>query len=440
MLNITQIPAPRVPLVDERTGLMTTQWFRYFNNLNTLIGGGTGVTPTAFGGTGTNTVPSFGQILVGNNTGAYTVTYLLAESGLYSTIGNGTLAVGIDDTGVTAGSYGSASSVATYTVNAQGQLTAAATTPIAIAATQITSGTIASARISGSYTGITGVGTLTVGTWNATTIGATYGGTGLTTYAVGDILYCNATNTLTKLAKPSSNSYLAMTSAGVPSWKNPKYGTFYNVTTETVGIVNTAYPINFDTTDLSNGVTAAITSAVVTGSIATTTLTVTAVTSGTLSIGQVISGTGVTSGTRIIAFVSGSGGTGTYTVDKSQTVASTSISATKQSRLTVTADGVYNFQFSAQLNKASSSAKDVWIWARVNNVDMTSSATQVTLSGSSAASVAAWNFVYNLTANSYFELMWATNDVDCQMPAYAAAAPVPEIPSVIMTVTDNISV
>jgi hypothetical protein len=66
-------------------------------------------------------------------------------------------------------------------VNAQGQLTALADTNIAIAATQITSGTIDTARISGSYTGITGVGTLTVGTWNASTITVPYGGTGATT-------------------------------------------------------------------------------------------------------------------------------------------------------------------------------------------------------------------------------------------------------------------
>lgn len=66
----------------------------------------------------------------------------------------------IANTGVTAGAYGSASSVATFSVNAQGQLTLAATTAIAIAASQITSGTIASSLISGNYSGITGVGTL----------------------------------------------------------------------------------------------------------------------------------------------------------------------------------------------------------------------------------------------------------------------------------------
>lgn len=73
-------------------------------------------------------------------------------------------------------------------------------------------------------------------------------------------------------------------------------------------------------------------SAVVTGSIATTTLTVTAVTSGTLAIGSLLTGTGVTAGTYITAFGTGTGGTGTYTVSASQTVASTTITATGTGR------------------------------------------------------------------------------------------------------------
>lgn len=69
-------------------------------------------------------------------------------------------------------------------------------------------------------------------------------------------------------------------------------------------------------------------SASFTGSIATTTLTVTAMLSGDpLVVGQYIDGSGVTNGTYITAFVSGSGGTGTYTVSTSQTASSTTMYA-----------------------------------------------------------------------------------------------------------------
>jgi len=59
-----------------------------------------------------------------------------------------------------------------------------------------------------------------------------------------------------------------------------------------------------------------------TGSIATTTLTITAVTSGSVGVGTYITGTSVTAGTYITEFGTGTGGTGTYTVNNSQTIAS----------------------------------------------------------------------------------------------------------------------
>ncbi len=77
--------------------------------------------------------------------------------------------------------------------------------------------------------------------------------------------------------------------------------------------------------------------AYITGSIDNTgTLTVTAVTSGTLVVGQTLTGSGIPTGTAITAFVTGTGGVGTYTVDTTQTVASTSITAAS-ARLNVTA-------------------------------------------------------------------------------------------------------
>ena len=69
---------------------------------------------------------------------------------------------------------------------------------------------------------------------------------------------------------------------------------------------------------------------VVTGSISSTTLTVTAIQSGKLVVGQTIAGSGVTSATTITALGTGTGNLGTYTVSASQTVSSTTITATSE--------------------------------------------------------------------------------------------------------------
>jgi hypothetical protein len=166
--------------MDERTGTISREWFRFLNNIYTICGDGTGIIGPINGGTGVDGVPTNGQLLIGD-TGTYKLNTLTQGTGINVTNGAGSITVGLTNTGVTAGTYGTASNVPTYAVNAQGRLTSSVNTPIAIDAAQITTGTINTARISGSYTGITGVGTLTVGVWNATAIAVANGGTGATT-------------------------------------------------------------------------------------------------------------------------------------------------------------------------------------------------------------------------------------------------------------------
>ena len=145
----------------------------------------------------------------------------------------------IANTAVTAATYGTQSSVGTFTVNAQGQLTNAINTAIAISsaavsglaasattdttnAANITSGALPSGRISGSYTGLTGTGALAAGSLATgfTAVSAPLGGTGQTSYTVGDILYADTGTSLAKLADIAVGN--ALISGGVAS--APSYG------------------------------------------------------------------------------------------------------------------------------------------------------------------------------------------------------------------------
>ena len=85
------------------------------------------------------------------------------------------------------------------------------------------------------------------------------------------------------------------------------------------------YTINLTQTIASEQMNSATAGAVITGSISTTTLTVTAVSSGTLAVGMTIQGAGVTANTIITALGTGTGGVGTYTVNYSQTVGSSTL-------------------------------------------------------------------------------------------------------------------
>jgi hypothetical protein len=192
-----------------------------------------------------DTLASTGWVTTAASTGTIGVTAMpwsqfsgvgsyLAGTGLTLT-GN---TFSITNTAVTAAAYGSASQVATFTVNAQGQLTLAASTSIAIAATQITSGTIDSARLSGSYTGITGLGTLLDLTVTNTITGSISGNAGTATTATtatnlaggasGSVPYQTAAGATSFLAVGGNGQVLTL-AAGIPTWATPTVGTVTSV-------------------------------------------------------------------------------------------------------------------------------------------------------------------------------------------------------------------
>jgi hypothetical protein len=162
---------------------------------------------------------------------------------------------------------------------------------------------------------------------------------------------------------------LALGPADTPQLPRLRYGSFYDTTDQTAAVINTAYAMTFNSTDITNGVT----------------------------IG------------------------------------------TPTSRVYVDTHNVYNIQFSAQFVNTAGGTHNVWVWLRKNGTDVANSATTLRLQGNNAEAVAAWNFLLDMNAGDYFELMWEVSDLAVSLFADPASAVHPAIPSVILTVTDNIS-
>jgi hypothetical protein len=105
------------------------------------------------------------------------------------------------------------------------------------------------------------------------------------------------------------------------------------------------------------------------------------------------------------------------------------------SRLVAGFQGVYNVQFSAQLDKTSGGAGNIYIWLRKNGTNVPNTTTTIAIQGTAARTVAAWNFIIQLEPTQYVELMWATDDTSVRILAATATSVWPAIPSVIATLT-----
>jgi len=144
------------------------------NTLSKLAIGSTGQVLTVAGGVPTWSSPASGASITDDTTtnGTRYINFTSATSGSLSTIYTSSTKLQYNP------------STGTITTTAFSGSGASLTS---LNASNISSGTIGSSYVSGSYTSITGLGTVTTGVWNANVIAPTYGGTGVN----------NGTNTLT---------------------------------------------------------------------------------------------------------------------------------------------------------------------------------------------------------------------------------------------------
>lgn len=289
-------------------------------------------------------------------------------------------------------------------------------------------------------------------------LGTTNGGTGFSSYTIGDLLYASATDTLSKLSDVAVGSVLISGGVGVaPSWD--KVGLTTHVT-GVLPVANGGSGAGTLTGYLKGNGTSAFTAV---SSIPTSDL------SGILAVANGGSGastlTGYVKGNGTSAFTASatipyadvagraylhsySTATQTGTVGSANPVQlpstdagfSQGISMTQNggglyTRITFAVAGMYMVAPSLQINNSAASDYDATVWLAQNGTNIPNSATIVTVPKIGDGGNAFFQIVYYVkttTTNEYVEIMWNPENVAVTLAFSAAAAPAPGVPSAIV--------
>ena len=107
---------------------------------------------------------------------------------------------------------------------------------------------------------------------------------------------------------------------------------------------------------------------------------------------------------------------------------------TDSSKIKVSRPAIYNVQFSIQVDKTSGGTGHFYIWAAINGTAVANSGSVIRVQGNNAEIFSAANFFLPLSNGDYFQLFFSVDSLSVQLEHFAASAPVPAIPSIILTV------
>jgi len=130
------------------------------------------------------------------------------------------------------------------------------------------------------------------------------------------------------------------------------------------------------------------------------------------------------------------GATSTNKMTYNVTDIANGVSIVSNSRITIANAGVYDIQFSTQINKSSGGTAVMEIWLQKNGQNVANTSTEVVLQGNNTRIVAAWNLFVNALAGDYYELCWHSSNTGVFINYVAGGSnPTrPNIPSIILTV------
>jgi hypothetical protein len=105
---------------------------------------------------------------------------------------------------------------------------------------------------------------------------------------------------------------------------------------------------------------------------------------------------------------------------------SNGVSVAANSEITVEYAGIYNLQFSVQLQNLDNAPQDVFIWLKQNDADITGSTGLVGMPARKSAGVPfhdikGWNYFLSMNAGDHVQIYWSTTNVDVTIQTYPAS-------------------